>query len=60
MLFHLQVYKAVTQYNDKEHTTTGVAPNYAATAKYEDVIKKTFKNKRALTESMNLLKKMIK
>ncbi len=36
----------VKQYNDKEHTTTGVAPNDAAPAKYEDVVKTTFTIKR--------------
>ena len=29
----------VNKYNDKEHTTTGVAPNYAAEQKYEDVVR---------------------
>ena len=43
----------VKQYNDTEHTTTGVTPNYAATAKYEDVVKKTFKKMRASTGSTN-------
>ena len=30
----------VDQYNDKEQTTTKVAPNDAAFAKYEDVVRK--------------------
>ena len=50
----------VKQYNDTEHTTTGVTPNYAAIAKYEDVVKKTFKKKLALTGSTSQLKKTIK
>ncbi len=29
----------VDQYNDKEHTTTGVTPYYASTAKYQDVVR---------------------
>ena len=38
----------VKQYNDEEHTTTGVAPNDAATAKYEDVVKKNIQEKSEL------------
>ncbi len=35
----------VDQQNDKEHTTTGVAPNDAAYAKYEDVVQKHIEKK---------------
>ena len=35
----------VDQYNDKEHTTTKVAPNDAAYAKYEDVVQKNIEKK---------------
>ena len=33
------------KYNDTEHTTTGVTPNYAATDKYHDVVKKNIQEK---------------
>ena len=35
----------VDQYNDKEHTTTGIAPNDAAYAKYEDVVRENIEKK---------------
>ena len=35
----------VDQYNDKEHTTTGVTPNYASTAKYQDVVRENIQKK---------------
>ena len=35
----------VDQYNDKEHTTTGVTPNYASTAKYQDVVRENIEKK---------------
>ena len=41
----------VDQYNDEEHTTTKVAPNDAAYAKYEDVVRKTLKKTQHLTEN---------
>ena len=35
----------VDQYNDKEHTTTKVAPNDAAYAKYEDTVRENIEEK---------------
>ena len=38
----------VDKYNDTEHTTTGVTPNYAATDKYHDVVKRTRRKRQRL------------
>ena len=46
----------VKQYNDEEHTTTGVTPNYAATAKYEDVVKKNIQEKASFNRKYEPIK----
>jgi len=46
----------VKQYNDEEHTTTGVTPNYAATAKYEDIVKKNIQEKASFNKKYEPIK----
>ena len=50
----------VDQYNDTEHTTTEVTPNYAATDKYIDIVKRIFRKRQRLTESTTKYMKAIR
>ena len=45
------------RYNEKEHTTTGVSPDYAATAKYEDVVKKNIQENASFNRKYDEAKK---